>query len=286
MIDIVIIGHVTCDLLPNGATTAGGTARFAALLAQRLGLRAAIVTASAEEPPSGIAWSSISSTVSSTFENRYTVTGRHQWLHAVAPPILMTDIPARWRTAPIVLLGPVLHECTADVAAAFPGALIGATAQGWLRDWDTPLPSPVRFRRWQPTATELSRLHVLTLSSEDVAGDEELAAAYARTVPIGIVTHGARGATMYLHRQAHHIAPYPAREIDPTGAGDVFTAAFLIRLWEIGDPFIAARFAAAAAACAVEGRETLPDRVQIVQRMKAGSLSAVKKGTDSALGTS
>ncbi|MEF3275322.1 MAG: ribokinase [Chloroflexus sp.] len=285
MIDFVAIGHVTRDLLPDGTATVGGTARFAALLAQRLGLRAAVITASAEAPLPGIAWETVPTTVSSTFENRYTPAGRRQWLHAVAPPIPAEVTPPHWRIAPIVLLGPVLHECAPTLAAAFPGALIGATAQGWLRTWETTLPAPIRPRRWRPSPAELSHLHVLTLSSEDVGGDEELAASYAQLTPIGIVTHGARGATMFLNGEPHHIAAYPAHEIDPTGAGDVFTAAFLIRLWETGDPFVAAHFAAAAAACVVEatGDTALPDRVQIVHRMTTQQ-STMRKGTAGSTG--
>lgn len=280
MIDFVAIGHVTRDLLPAGATAAGGTARFAALLAQRLGLRPAIVTASAEPAPAGVAWANIATHTSSTFENRYTTDGRRQWLHAVAPAISATAIPLGWRTAPIVLLGPVVHECPPALAAAFPSALIGATAQGWLRDWNDDLPSPIRQRRWRPAPQELERVLVISLSSEDVGGDDELAAYYASLTPIGIVTDGARGATMFLHGKPHHIPAYQAQECDPTGAGDVFATAFLIRLWETGDPFAAARFAAAAAACVVEGvgDAALPDRVRIIQRM-AGDNRTVDHGT-------
>lgn len=276
MIDFVAIGHVTRDLLPSGATVAGGTARFAALLARRLGLHPAIVTASAELPPAGVAWANSATHTSSTFENRYTPAGRHQWLHAVAPAITVAAIPVRWRTTPIVLLGPVLHECTPALASAFPGSLIGVTVQGWLRDWDDGLPSLIRLRRWQPAPNELERVHVLSLSSEDVDGDEELAAYYARLTPIGIVTHGARGATLFLHGKPYHITAYPAQECDPTGAGDVFATAFLIRLWETGDPLAAARFAAAAAACVVEGigDAALPDRTQIIHRMADSYITA------------
>jgi sugar/nucleoside kinase (ribokinase family) len=42
-------------------------------------------------------------------------------------------------------------------------------------------------------------------------------------------------------------------EVDPTGAGDVFAAAFLIRLHETGNNFEAARFASAAAALSLGG---------------------------------
>ncbi len=45
-----------------------------------------------------------------TFENQYTPQGRHQILHAASEPIALADIPAEWRAAPIVHLGPVLGE--------------------------------------------------------------------------------------------------------------------------------------------------------------------------------
>ncbi len=273
MIDFVAIGHVTCDRLPDGSRLPGGTARFAALLAARLGLRAAIVTASAETPPAGVAWANQPTPISSTFENRYEAGRRQQWLHAVAPAIEATTLPAPWRAAPIVLIGPVLHECSPRLAAAFPGALIGATAQGWLREWDSSLPAPIRPRHWQPSPSELAHLHALALSIEDTGGDEDLAAFYASMTPIGIVTCGAAGATLFLRGKPHPIAAYPAVECDPTGAGDVFATAFLIRLWESGDPFAAARFAAAAAACVVEGvgDAALPDRARILARMATHS---------------
>ena len=46
------------------------------------------------------------------------------------------------------------------------------------------------------------------------------------------------------------------REIDATGAGDVFAAAFLVRQRETGDNRLAAEFATAAAALAVQATGT------------------------------
>ena len=47
--------------------------------------------------------------------------------------------------------------------------------------------------------------------------------------------------------------PRPAREVDPTGAGDVFAATFLIEYQRDGDPWQAAAAAACAGSLAVEG---------------------------------
>jgi sugar/nucleoside kinase (ribokinase family) len=53
--------------------------------------------------------------------------------------------------------------------------------------------------------------------------------------------------------------------VDPTGAGDVFATAFLIRLAETGDPGQAARFANVTASFSVEGwgMAAIPTRLQV-----------------------
>ena len=66
-------------------------------------------------------------------------------------------------------------------------------------------------------------------------------------------------------------APTGPDEVDPTGAGDVFAASFVIGLHQRGDPVWAADFACAAAAFAVEspglsGIATMP---RILERMAA-----------------
>jgi sugar/nucleoside kinase (ribokinase family) len=60
----------------------------------------------------------------------------------------------------------------------------------------------------------------------------------------------------------------PRAEVDPTGAGDVFAAAFLVRYHETGDALEAAAFAACAASCVVEGigASTLGDRAEVLRR--------------------
>lgn len=60
-----------------------------------------------------------------------------------------------------------------------------------------------------------------------------------------------------------------AREVDPTGAGDVFAAAFLVSLRRREAVATAARFAAAAAAISVEGfgLGAIPTRAVIEERL-------------------
>src|SRR5215213_1978881 len=272
--DYLMLGHFTRDVLPDGTTTPGGTSLYAALTAHCLGLNVGVVSAAAELPigwPDAIEIVFHASPAPPTFENRYTPEGRQQTLHAASQPITLDVIPELWRTAPLIHLGPVLGETPEQLMDAFPSALLGVTPQGWMRTWDEPLPGPVIYRPWQPATYVLERIDALVLSTEDVRGDEALVAGYTRHCALVVLTRGAQGSTLFLRGVAHHIPAFPAVERDPTGAGDVFAAALLIRLRETGDPLDAARFASYVAALSVEGAgiSRIPARSKIEQGLAA-----------------
>jgi len=268
--DYLMLGHFTRDVLPDGTTTPGGTSLYAALTAHRLGRNVGVVSAPAGLPtgwPDAIQIVFHPSPNPPTFENRYTSAGREQILHTASQPITREVIPAAWRAAPLIHLGPVLGETPEELVDAFPGALLGVTPQGWMRTWNDPLPSPVIYRPWQPTPRVLERIDALVLSIEDVRGDEALVASYARHCSLVSLTRGAQGSTLFLRGVPHHVPAFSAAERDPTGAGDVFAAALLIRLRETGDPLDAARFASYVAALSVEGAgiSRIPERNVIEQ---------------------
>jgi len=283
--DYLMLGHFTRDVLPDGTTTPGGTSLYAALTAHCLGKKVGVVSAAAELPsgwPAAIQIIFHASPAPPTFENRYTPEGRQQTLHTASQPITLDVIPKSWLTAPLIHLGPVLGETPEQLVDAFPHALLGVTPQGWMRIWDEPLPGPVLYRPWQPTPSVLERIDALVLSIEDVRGDEALVAGYARHCALVALTRGAQGSTLFLRGVAHHIPAFPAIERDPTGAGDVFAAALLIRLRETGDPLDAARFASYVAALSVEGAgiSRIPARDQIEQ----GLITHVQ-GKEAAIGS-
>jgi sugar/nucleoside kinase (ribokinase family) len=272
--DYLLLGHFTRDVLPDGSTTPGGTAMYAALTAHRLGRRVGVVSAPAPLPagwPEAITVASLDHLHAPTFENRYTPHGREQILHAAGGPITLADVPPPWRAAPVIHLGPVAAETPAQLAFDFPGALIGMTPQGLMREWHEPLPGPVLYRPWRPAPELLRQIDALVLSIEDVRGDEELALSYARHCPLVALTRSAAGATLFIRSQPHPIAAYPADERDPTGAGDVFASALLVRLHETGDPIEAAHFAALVAARSVEGpgASAIPTRAELDQQHDA-----------------
>ena len=264
--DFLVVGHVTKDLYQDGYRI-GGTVTFAAITAARLGRRPAVLTRAAADLPlteslPGVEVLRLPSPVTTTFENVYGPTGRHQIVHAVAEPLRCSDVPPDWQRIPIVLLGPLVQEIGPDMAACFEG-LIGVTPQGWMRQWDDA--GRVSSRPWDCAEHVLLAADVLVLSEEDLGGDLAPLHEYVRLCPTVVLTTGWQGATVFLEGERYEVPPRPAREVDPTGAGDIFTAAFLIRLEETGDPLLAARFANVVASFSVEqsGTESIPPRAQV-----------------------
>ncbi len=274
--EFLVIGVVTKDVIPGGYTV-GGTVTYAALTARNLGYRAAVLTSA--EPTldlsavlAGVQVHRVSSAATTIFDNQYVGGSRRQYLYAVADPITAAHVPPAWQQAPVVHLGPLVHELGADLAAHFPHSLVGVTPQGWLRTWDN-TDRLVRRRSWIEAPTVLAHTDVLVFSEEDVAGDPATIEAWAGMVPILIVTQGARGADVYVRGVPRHVPAFPAHEVDPTGAGDVFAAAFLLRFRESNDPYEAARFAHCVAAFCVEGPGTtnLPTREQVERRLRSAA---------------
>ena len=282
--DFLVIGHLTRDLLPTGSWRLGGTATFAAWTAQRLGLRAAIVTSApadllavAHDTLPGVAISASPAAHATTFENRYHGPTRVQYLRARATPLHIQQIPPAWRAAPLILLAPLAAELDATFISAFPGALTAATPQGWLRQWDatglvspTPLPPPIsaalphlralilsREDIQPPTAhatTPLASPHPTATSSHPLTQADQQIATWAQQIALVVVTRGAEGAALIQSAAPPELLPgYPAHELDPTGAGDVFAAAFLCELHTTNDPRAAVDFANQVAAHSVEG---------------------------------
>jgi sugar/nucleoside kinase (ribokinase family) len=283
--DFLTIGHVTRDVHDDGSFTLGGTVTFAALTAYRLGLVAAVATCAdakllAELPRHlpGIDLFVRPSPATTTFANRYHEGFRTQYLHARAADMETEYIPEPWRAAPIVLLGPLAQELTPTSVAMFPrrqGTIIAATPQGWLRRWDDDgrvWPTP-----WAAAEQVLPYLDVLILSHDDLLpfadGNRKDADAiltrWSMHVPLLVATDGRHGATLFQHGVTERFPAYPANEVDPTGAGDVFAAAFLFSLHTYSDLRKAVKFANAAASLSIEhvGISGIPTLNKVLERM-------------------
>ncbi len=254
--DYLVVGHVTQDRLPDGSLTPGGTASYAARTARALGLRTAVLTSADDSLDLSVILPDVEihrvpAASNTIFENRYTLDGRVQFLHAHAAPLTPNTL-RRFilrRRVGILHLGPVAQECDPALADHIPADFLGLTPQGWMRRWDgsgrvTPGP-------WEEAEQWLPRADAVVLSEEDIGGDEVLATHWAAQTRILAVTRGARGCSVYADGRVWHLPAFPAREVDPTGAGDVFAAVFFTCLWRGDNPVQAARRANCVAAISV-----------------------------------
>jgi sugar/nucleoside kinase (ribokinase family) len=266
LVDYLVIGHLSCDLTPEGPRL-GGTAAYAALTARALGLRVGVVTAWGGEVPldalDGIRVVSVTAEHSTTFENVYTHEARVQYIHHVAPPLLLEHVPEVWRRAPIVHIGPIAQEAKSIVDGKLSSSLLGLTPQGWLRTWDGD--HRVRPCVWSEAAEALPKAGATVISVEDVGGDENQIEAMATASRVLAVTEGLAGARLYWNGDLRRFRAPVIAEVDATGAGDIFAAAFFYRLYTTRDPWAAAKFATHLASFSVarRGLEGIPTQEEI-----------------------
>ena len=273
MIDLVTIGHVTFDETPSGVRP-GGSAYYAAVTARRLGLSVGLLTSLSRDYPLDIFPEGIHiTTVASPQTTRYRLGesrgARTLTLLSRAADLGMEDLPAAWRAVPLAVLCPVAGEVDPALAGAFEDAAVAMLPQGWMRKRGRG--GLIGPQPWEDADDLLPQTQLLVLSEEDLPRGDEAALAWLQQVPLGAITRGRRGATLYVNGESYHVEADAARELDATGAGDVFATTLLIEYQRVGDAWEAAAAAACAGAASVEGQGTaaILDRAGLEARLAA-----------------
>ncbi len=268
------IGHLAKDLTTDGWRL-GGTAAYGSLTARALGYTPGVVTSASEDLDvsalAGIDCARVAAPVSTTFENLYQGDVRTQFLRGRAAPLAARDVPTTWLRAPIIHLAAIARELGDDLFGAFQGAFVGLTPQGLFRNWADG--GRVTMADWPEAAARLPLVRAAVLSLEDLSGNWATAEQWAGHAAVLVVTQGAEGCTVYVRGQEARRFPAPSRRVvDPTGAGDVFAAAFFIHLYETNDPWHSARFANEIASLSVTrpGLEGVPTPEEVgLARLRA-----------------
>jgi sugar/nucleoside kinase (ribokinase family) len=142
--------------------------------------------------------------------------------------------------------------------------------RGWEED------GIVRAIEWADAARVLRKAAVVVISEDDVA-DKTVIKEWANKARMLVVTLGDRGCDVYRQgggEPFHSAAFTSAEEVDPTGAGDVFAAAFLWHLHKSnGDWKTAADWANCVASFVVEKRGVggVPKLADVEKRWQNGS---------------
>jgi sugar/nucleoside kinase (ribokinase family) len=256
-VDLLVVGHVTRDEIA-GDVRLGGAASYAALAAARLGYETVLVTVA---PPDDalleplrrtprLSLHCVPSDVMTTFGVHYASGERRLWLRRRARALALDDIPVDWRRPRIAYVGAVAGECDTAFVNGLSASFVGAGLQGWLRRTDDGgRVQPARLKE-APVVQDPPALNVAVVSEEDHVRVEDVVGAFTRTGGVWAITRGARGATIGTAAERIDVPAAPAREVDPTGAGDVFGVVLTLALAH-GKPLAAAGGAAAAAAARV-----------------------------------
>lgn len=242
---------------------------YSARVAQALGARTAVLTSigpgfELEPVLPGVAFECVPAERTTTFENVYTPAGRQQTVHAVAKTMTASDVPEAWQRASIVHLGPIVHEIDEGMVRLFSNSLVGVTPQGWFRRWGED--GRVSVGDWPGMAEVLPLAAAVIVSPEDLPY-AELLDEIRELAPVVVLTQQAGGCKVFYRNEMREVPAPAVEEVNPTGAGDVFAAAFFIRLYQTkGNPWSAAEFANGMAAHSVS-YESLADKLNAIREL-------------------
>ncbi len=277
-IDYLILGYVTVDRIDERRVALGGTATYSALAARNLGARVGIHTSAAYEPGLvdtlyGTMIARVPAEFTTCFVNEYHGGVRRQIIESVAEKLSYDQVLPEWRNAPLVHLAPLCQEIDASLVDRFPRSMIGVTPQGWMRQWGED--GLVHAIDWADADKVLARADAVVLSEQDVS-QPSVIQDWARKARLMVVTLADHGCDVYRQGEPapyHSPAFQSAKEVDPTGAGDVFAAAYFWHLRQTGDWRQAADWANCVASFAVEKRGILgvPKLEEVEKRWKSGA---------------
>jgi len=277
----VAIGNVAIDQNLQNSLTCGGSVLYSSLLASKLGLETTAVTSFGKDflklKPD---WHNIKlyahpTPFTTTFSFKYGKKGNRQMILKKEGGIISGKLlPKEICDADIIFICPIVHEISSElvsfIAKENEEGIIVTTPQGWLRDWKKE-GDKIFQRRWNNAKEILTHADVLVISEKDMRDDKLALKQYIDLIKkrgIVIVTQGSKGATAYREKEIISHKAFPAKVIDPTGAGDIFAGSFAIAWKETSSLGKSLKFANTAASFIIEGIGTsnIPTRSQIQSR--------------------
>lgn len=249
---LAVIGNVACDLVDGAAPRVGGGPFYAAMALRALDRPACIVTRCTRAHRDTllpdllalgvpVTWREAETT--STFGIRYDGERRfmqveeigHSWTPADVRDDSLVDATA-------VHVAPLLRsDFPAETLAALAdGRRVSLDGQGLVRPGRT---GELRLdANFDPAI--LRHLSVLKLAEEEadaVLGTVDRQAVEGLGVPEVLVTLGARGSIVYADGGETFVPANEVKDVDPTGAGDAYTTAYLAARSDGVGPAAAAR---------------------------------------------
>jgi sugar/nucleoside kinase (ribokinase family) len=256
---IAVIGNLTRDVVAGSALRPGGAVFYSGRALARLGADARVAVSCAredwavlaphfEEFPLPVAWYESPTTTAYSFY--YEGDRRIMRQEAVGEPwsparAVEAVADAEWIHVGALVRSDFPEETLAALAAD--GRRLLVDAQGLVRTADLG-----ELRTDGDIGDVLRHVHILKLNDEEaetLVGTSEPEALRQLAVPEVLLTLGSRGAYVIVDAESVPVAaPQLAGPVDPTGAGDTFSAAYLTARAAGHDPVAATEEATTAVA--------------------------------------
>jgi sugar/nucleoside kinase (ribokinase family) len=262
---VAVIGNIACDLVDGGPPRIGGGPFYAAMALRMLGQPARILTRCAGEHREAlvpelvalgvpVTWREAATT--STFGISYDGDRRfmqveeigHRWTPEDARDVSLDGVTA-------VHVAPLLRsdfpaETLAELAR---GRRVSLDGQGLVRPGRTG--ELVLDAKFDPAVLEhVSILKLAEEEAEAVLGDVDARSVAGLGVPEVLVTLGPRGSIVYAGGEETHVPAREVKDVDPTGAGDAYSTAYVTARSSGAAPVAAARRATALVEGLLAGR--------------------------------
>ncbi|MEM2882282.1 MAG: PfkB family carbohydrate kinase [Candidatus Bathyarchaeia archaeon] len=280
----LVVGNITKDELITkaGRRAVLGGASYAAIAAAKLGWEARIVSRGNAELEAlaevlrreGIRVDLQPDDSLTHFLNDYSSGRRRQWLLSRTGPIAYDP---SW-DANVIHINPMFGEVGLEEVgrAKRRCELLSLDAQGFVRGLKG---SMVVGKFWLGREAFLRNVDLLKVGRDEAGLVSRIKDPWGICRELsgfgpGVVelTLGARGSLIFAKdgSDPHEVPAYRTKEVDPTGAGDVYAAAFAIKYLESRDALEAGLFASAAASFAVEafGTDGIAERGRVEERYR------------------
>lgn len=291
--DLVVFGHLTHDTILTSDKRAhkilGGAAAYTSLTAAKLGAIVGVVTKVGMDfgdayleylrrAKLDLLGLKVKMGKTTAFENAYDERGkRTQRLLSYTRPIETRDVPTAYFNARCFHFGPVFHEVSYRIIkfAHEKGILTSLDPQGYCRERGPR--DIVKLRGWKEAKETLPYVDILKCDeaeAEKLTETSDLNKA-ARIIQgfgpkIVLVTRGEKGLVLCHESKVERIPVIPAEKlVDPTGAGDAYSAGFIVEYLRTKNPRHSALFASCISSFVVEGigTTTIPTREMVIRRL-------------------
>lgn len=243
--DILVIGNIVIDhnrTESGDSTGPGGSAYFSGKMLENLGKVPTIVTPYGKDFPGEIFKKARLYPPKPTggktmvFQNILGNSGTRKQI--VQNPrsgdyAWVGDLPRNLiQDKKIILVAPIIPNITPEQMKRWKTlndkALYLLLPQGFFRSIDSR--GMVSQTLWNPKSKIINLFDLVIISEKDWTGADGLISSWSRSGPVGVITRAQRGCSVY---EKGHRTDYPAYQVDQTvdstGAGDIFSAAFIWR---------------------------------------------------------